>query len=179
MKPSITTKQGDRGTTFLFSGEEISKSSLRTHAYGDLDEVVSALGVARAAVQVPGLAEVILEIQNELFVVASELATACDHVHLLRDRVTPEKVVRLDQIREETEASIVMPKTFILPGGTLAAAYLDLARAIARRCERKVVHLHEEGLICNPDLLVWMNRLSDTLWLLARKEEGDAVRERS
>lgn len=176
---SITTRQGDRGTTRLFSGEEVSKSSLRTDAYGDIDELVSLLGIARAAATRPGLADTLREIQNELFTVASELATAHDQVHLLRRRIDADAVARLDRIRDDAEAAIVMPKTFILPGGTLAGAHIDHARAVSRRCERKAVHLHDEGLISNPDLLVWMNRLSDTLWLLARKEEGDAVCERT
>jgi cob(I)alamin adenosyltransferase len=179
MSNSITTRQGDRGTTFLFSGEEVSKASLRTNAYGDIDELVSTLGVARATVTDDRVRDTVLELQNALFIVGSELATSSDNVHLLKQRIGAAELARLDAVREEAEASIVMPSTFILPGGTQGAAFLDLARTVARRCERKIVHLQEEGLIANPELVVWMNRLSDTLWLLARMEEGDAVRERS
>lgn len=178
MKMSITTKVGDRGTTFLFSGEEVSKASLRTNAYGDVDELVSLLGVARAALEDEALRERVLFLQNELFVVGAELATSQDQIHLLRERLTAERLGMLDAARDLVESEIEMPRTFILPGGTLAGAYLDVARSVARRCERKVVHLHEEGLIHNGELLVWMNRLSDYLWLLARRAEGSAVCER-
>ncbi len=170
---SITTKVGDRGTTFLFSGEEVSKNSPRTDAYGDIDELVSVLGIARAQADKPDVADIIFWIQTELFVVGAELATETAHLALVRERIDQGRLHELDRRREALEASIHMPSGFIIPGGTLPAAVIDHARTIARRCERKAVGLARDGLVHNPHLLVWLNRLSDFLWLLARYAEGD------
>lgn len=172
---SITTKVGDRGTTFLFSGEEVPKDSPRTAAYGDLDELVSVLGVARATSRRAEVRGAVLTLQRELFVAGSELATSRSRTRLLKARVDAGMLAELDARRAALERRIVMPKGFILPGGTIAAAHLDHARTLARRLERRVVTLTRKGLVRNPVLLVWLNRLSDYLWLLARREEGRAV----
>jgi cob(I)alamin adenosyltransferase len=170
---SITTKVGDKGTTYLFSGEEVPKDSLRTDAYGDVDELVSILGVARARSDRPELIEILFWLQVELFVVATELATTSEHLELVRTRIDAARLEQLDRRRAELEARITMPKGFIIPGGTEVAAVIDHARTVARRCERKAVGLARQGAIDNPHLLIWLNRLSDFLWLLARYEEGD------
>ena len=171
---SITTKVGDKGTTFLFSGEEVPKNSERIDAYGDLDELVSVLGVARSLSQKEDVRLAILEIQRTLFVVGSELATAVEHARSLKKRIDSTALQLLETKREALEARIEMPSGFIVPGGTPPAAHLDHARTLARRCERKIVGLAQKHLIQNAQLLIWMNRLSDYLWLLARFEEGDA-----
>ena len=175
LKNSITTRTGDQGTTQLFSGETVSKNDLRTDAYGDLDEVVSLLGVARSLTRDPARAERLLQLQRRLFVVGSELATSLEYSELLGKRVDDTMLAELDREREALEARLPVPQGFILPGGTPAAAHLDLARAVARRCERKTVGLLEAGLLENTTLIVWLNRLSDYLWLLARDEEGGAT----
>ena len=172
---SITTKIGDQGTTQLLSGEFVSKNSPQTNAYGDLDEVVSILGVARALTQDATTAERIVSLQRWLFVVGAELATRPEHVDLLSQRVNHELLAELERDREILEAALTMPTGFVLPGGSPAAAHLDLARAVARRCERKAVGLLDEGLLENQALVVWLNRLSDYLWLMARAEEGAAT----
>ncbi len=170
---SITTRVGDKGTTFLFSGEEVDKNSPRTEAYGDLDELVSALGIARCYARKS--AKDILKLQRELFIVGSELATSLRHVRLLAERVDASMLADFEKRREALEARIKMPKGFILPGGNVAGAYLDMARSISRRLERKVIGLVKLRLIRNKHLLIWLNRLSDYLWLLARWEEGRAT----
>jgi cob(I)alamin adenosyltransferase len=172
---SITTRGGDEGTTQLFSGERVPKDSRRTDAYGDSDELGSALGVARAAAQHDTTRQALLEVQRWLFVVNMELATSEEFVPRLRERVDQAFLDRLEERRQAAEASIRMPDGFIIPGGTLAGAHIDLARAISRRCERKVVGLVHDDIVRNPLLQVWFNRLSDYLWLLARVEEGEAV----
>ncbi len=174
-KSSITTKVGDKGTTFLFSGEEVPKDSPRTEAYGDIDELVSVLGIARGVSARPEIRDAILALQRELFVAGSELATAIEHVHLLKQRIDERMLAAFEAQRDEWEQRISMPSGFIIPGGTPAAAHLDHARAIARRAERKIVRLQREGLIDNRTLLVWINRVSDFLWILARYEEGTAA----
>jgi cob(I)alamin adenosyltransferase len=171
---SITTRVGDRGTTFLFSGEEVAKDSPRTHAYGDLDELVSVLGLARATVRRADVRRAVLALQRELFVAGAELATSAGRVGLLRERVDAGRLARLEAQREVLEKRLPPPKGFILPGGTVAAAHLDHARTLARRLERRVVGLARRRLVRNPSLIVWLNRLSDYLWLLARREEGSA-----
>lgn len=177
-KPSsITTRVGDRGTTFLFSGEEVPKDSARTEACGDLDELVSALGVARCHALNERVQASLLDLQRDLFTAGAEMATSLDHVDLLKTRVDESHLRAFESQREQLEARIRMPDGFIIPGGSgsLAAAHLDHARTIARRVERRAVRLQRDGLLANPHLLVWLNRISDYLWLLARMEEGRSL----
>lgn len=173
-KRSITTGLGDRGMTRLHSGEEVSKDSPRPEIAGDMDELVSALGVARSLVQRPEAREAILHVQRALFIVAAELATSPEGTGLLERRVDAEMVRALEGRRLALEAQVDIPRGFVIPGDAVAAAHLDLARAIARRCERKVVSLMRGAEVSNEHLLVWMNRVSDYLWLLARFEESGA-----
>lgn len=174
-KISITTRTGDKGTTHLFSGEKVSKNGPQTNAYGDLDELVSILGIARSLSTDPRTRQSLIALQRQLFIVGSELATTKEFLTLLGRRVDDAMLDNLDRERDALEASLKPTGGFILPGGTPAAAHIDLARAVARRCERKAVGLLEAGLIDNTVLIVWLNRLSDFLWLLARQEEGDAT----
>lgn len=170
---SITTKIGDQGTTRLFSGEEVSKDSPRTDAYGDMDELVSVLGIARSVATRKDVRDRLEQIQRDLFIAGAELATSLEHAHLLEKRMDEAMVRDIDRKRKVVEGKIRMPRGFILPGATSAAAHIDHARTIARRCERKVVGLLEAGLIENRPMIIWFNRLSDYLWLLARLEEGE------
>lgn len=172
---SITTKVGDKGMTFLFSGEEVPKCSERTEAYGDLDELVSQLGVARAQARRADVRERVIELQRELFIAGTELATSSEHLHLLKARVDRAMLDRMERVCTEAQARVHMPDGFIIPGGTLAAAHLDVARTVARRLERKISGLTRAGIVNNEHLTVWINRLSDYLWLLARLEEGSST----
>ncbi len=175
-RTSITTGVGDRGRTRLFSGEEISKNSLRTDAYGDIDELVSILGVARCQTVHELVREAVLYVQKSLFIIASELATTPEGLKRLPQLVDRRMLRELEGRRLVLETNIRFPDGFVIPAGTVAAAYLDLARSVARRSERKIVALFEQGDLINGLLLVWMNRLSDYLWLLARLEEGKSLR---
>lgn len=172
---SITTKTGDKGTTHLFSGETISKHAPQTEAYGDLDEVVSALGIARSLTANKEIGARLVALQRGLFVVGAELATSPERVALLKERVDETMLDKIERDCAELEAALPLSKGFVLPGGTTAAAHMDLARAVARRCERKAVALKERGWVTNEALLIWLNRLSDYLWLMARLEEGGAT----
>jgi cob(I)alamin adenosyltransferase len=172
---SIVTRTGDEGRTRLFSGEEVDKDHPRTCAYGDLDELVSLLGLAAAMVRNDSVQAQLRSLQRQLFVAGTELATSAAHQEKLADRIDASQVARLDNACAELEAAIPMPNGFILPGGTAAAAQIDHARTVARRLERRVVGLMREQEVSNQHLIVWLNRLSDLLWLLARKEEGDQV----
>ncbi len=175
--PSITTKVGDHGTTFLFSGQEVPKDSPRTDAYGDLDELVSVLGVARCQARQAEVLGALLKLQRDLFTVGSELATDAEQVGQLKQRMNAAALQEFEAQRDRLEASITMPDGFIIPGGSgsVASAHIDHARTIARRLERKTVSLARSGLVRNEHLLIWLNRLSDYLWLLARREEGHSL----
>ena len=174
---SITTRFGDQGQTRLFSGETVSKSSSRPDAYGDLDELVSQLGVVRSLVAEDSpLGHTVPKLQEELFVVGAELATTPPASHALAKRVDEAWVSAIDARLREAEASLPPATGFILPGGSPSGAHLDVARALCRRLERKVVALAEAGDLDNPHLLVWLNRLSDLLWLMARLAENGQTR---
>lgn len=164
MKRSITTKAGDAGSTRLGSGASVLKDDDHMQALGDLDELTCALGLARVHAP-PAIAEAILHLQQELLTVGAELAKVAGR------RVDAAMVVALEKRCVALEQTAPNWDGFVLPGNTAAGAHLDLARAVARRCERSVVRLAHEAGGPNPHLLAWMNRLSDLLWLMARDAE--------
>ena len=171
-KKSITTKTGDQGQSSLFSGERVPKNSARLDAYGDVDELTSLLGVARQHGVKTDVEKELLFVQKALWTVCAELATSSVGVKNLKQRVDSAFLAELEQRRESLEKRISPLKGFIVPANSLPAAYIDLARAVSRRVERKVVGLSQSGELNNDILLVWLNRLSDFLFLLARFEEG-------
>jgi cob(I)alamin adenosyltransferase len=171
--PRIYTKKGDDGTTSLWYGGRVSKSDVRTDAYGAVDEAGSALGVARALCGPDGgeLAADILRIQNELFVAGAELATAPDAAGRLEDgvsRVTDEMADALDAVIDRYMERVSLPPKFVIPGGTGLSAQLDLARAIIRRAERRVVALKEADGLSSEAVLRFLNRASDAAYAMAR-----------
>ena len=168
---SITTKKGDSGKSRLFSGEEVLKNSARLDAYGDIDELIAILGIARFHAKKEKVKESLLFIQNAFFPVASELATTKAKLERLPRRVDEHFLEELESRRENLEPLIKIPDGFVVPGDCLAAAHIDHARTVCRRVERKIVSLFEAKDIENKILLVWLNRLSDYLYLLARLEE--------
>jgi len=187
----VATGRGDDGSTgLLFGGDRIQKDDARTEAYGTIDEAVAALGLARAQLNLkaerdgvsPGLADlgaIVLRLQRELFVAASELATNRDAWDRLLDgttRVSREMVEGLDSLLAEAESRVDMPREFVVPGETPTSAALELARTILRRAERRAVSLQRDGLIPGPHLLPYLNRFADLLWVLARAAEQAEAR---
>jgi len=172
----IYTRKGDTGTTgLLFGGARVSKADLRTDAYGTTDEAVSALGLARAALAGSPLAELILRLQRELFVVGAELATHVDRRARLADgtsRVTAEMVTALEGEIDALEAKHPMPVEFVIPGETLAGAAIDLARTSVRRAERRAVALAATGGLPDSRVVPYLNRLADLLFVVARAADG-------
>ncbi len=164
----MTTGAGDGGDTFLLSGERVAKDCLRIEACGHLDELVAALGVARAAAQPPAVQRELMALQRALFVVGAELSTTPGGRRRLQRRVDARMVRALEARRRALAAQRPPPRGFVLPGASLAEAYLHFARAVARRCECRVVALARRNEMTNPHLLAWLNRLSYVLWLLAR-----------
>ena len=169
---TVTTKVGDNGYSSLFSGEKVLKNAPRLEAYGDLDELTSILGIARHQVKTPQLAKMILTIQRDLYRIAAELATTEKKLAQLKERVDETFLKELEFLRAELESSVSIPEDFIVPANSLAAAYLDHARAVSRRCERRAVTLFQQKDITNSVVIIWINRLSDILYLMARLEEG-------
>jgi cob(I)alamin adenosyltransferase len=181
----VATGKGDDGTTGLLFGGRVAKDDPRTEAYGTIDEAVAALGVARAELTsagreagretvLVGLADVVMELQRDLFVAAAALATNPDATGRGRDgvtRVTEAMLLRVEERLAAQESRIVMPREFTLPGETRASAALELARTILRRAERRAVTLHRDGRLEGPWLLPWLNRAADLLWVLARAAE--------
>ena len=160
----VYTKTGDQGQTSLVGGARVSKSSLRVDAYGDVDELNSMIGVARSQSSDEAIDEVLGLIQNDLFTLGADLASPAE---IQVPRISEPFVVKLEEISDRFLAELEPLKEFILPGGSKAGAMLHLARTVARRAERRAVGLaeHEE---LNPEAIVYLNRLSDLLFILAR-----------
>jgi cob(I)alamin adenosyltransferase len=172
----IYTRKGDTGTTgLLFGGDRISKADLRTDAYGTTDEAVSALGLARAALPGSPLADLVLRLQRELFVVGAELATHVEKRAKLTDgtsRVTAGMTTALELEIDALEAKHPMPAEFVIPGETLAGAAIDLARTTVRRAERRAVALGNAGGLPDSQVVPYLNRLADLLFVIARAADG-------
>jgi cob(I)alamin adenosyltransferase len=168
----IYTRKGDDGTTGLWYGGRVPKFSGRPDAYGSVDEAAAALGLCRAAAEPGGeLYADILRVQNELFVAGAELATAPEAAGRLEpgiSKVTPGMVERLESDIDRYMERVDLPPKFVIPGGTELSARLDVARAAVRRAERGVSALHHEGALPDETVLIYLNRLSDALFAMAR-----------
>jgi len=164
----IYTRTGDAGETSLFAGGRVSKGHARVHAYGTVDELNAILGLSLAAGPGDELAEAIRRVQSELFVVGADLATPLDAESRWITRASAEMTAALEQEIDGWEAVLPALKNFILPGGTLAAAFLHQARTVCRRAERWLAALQETDPI-NPEALRYLNRLSDWLFVAARE----------
>jgi cob(I)alamin adenosyltransferase len=169
---SIATKTGDTGTTALMYGHRVSKCHPRVQACGAVDELNAAIGLARATVAHRFVTDHLYTTQKELVALMGELATLpSDLPRYVKDGfpiLTNEMTRRLDAIVKEIEAQNVSFKDWATPGATYGSAALDVARTTCRRAERSVCALHESGELSNAEILVYLNRLSDALWLMAR-----------
>lgn len=169
----IYTKTGDDGTTSLFSGGRVAKNHLRVETYGTVDELNSYLGVARSFKPSEKTNELLEKVQNQLFRLGADLATPMDAKAEWLVRITPEEIMWLETSIDELTGLLPELKNFVLPGGVPAAAHLQLARTICRRAERLLVSLAEHEAI-NDQALIYLNRLSDWLFTLARYENFQA-----
>ena len=164
----VYTKTGDKGTTGLLTGERVKKTSARVEAYGTVDEINSALGLARANCTKPEVKEAILKLQKLLMLIMADLASGDDK----EQYVTTEHVTALEQMIDEFDAKLPPLKSFIIPGDTPGAAALDLARTVTRRAERQTLRFKEveaDAKVAEP-LLISLNRLSDFCFVLSRFE---------
>lgn len=166
----IYTRTGDEGQTGLFGGGRVSKDDPRVEAYGDVDELNAVLGVVRAAGTMPRIDEVLVPIQRDLFSLGALLATpdtAKMHQHLEKAQIHDERIAELEQQIDACDRELEPLRAFIVPGGTPKAAALHVARTVCRRAERRVIHLQREVEI-PAIVVVYLNRLSDLLFTLAR-----------
>jgi cob(I)alamin adenosyltransferase len=176
---SIATKTGDHGTTGLMYGQRVPKNHPRVEACGTLDELNSALGLARATATEKFVSENLFWIQKSLVDVMGEVGVPTEELPRYAKAgftlVTPELTAKLDALVNEIEAQNVSFKGWATPGATHHSAALDLARSICRRAERRVYDLQAAGELQNAEILVFLNRLSDLLWLFARWVETETA----
>lgn len=171
----VTTRTGDTGYTGLIGRERVPKWDARPDTFGTVDEATSALGLARASTTQEPIKQTILRLQRELYVLMAELATSPEeqgkHEGMI---ITSDHVSALETLTEELKEHVTIGNVFIIPGETVAGAALDLARTIVRRAERLAVKLHHDGVLANQEVLRYLNRMSDVLFVLARYEEAQS-----
>ena len=165
----IYTKTGDTGKTGLFKGSRVPKHDLRVEAYGNVDECNATLGVCFNHVQSQEIKQLLSIIQNDLFEVGADLATPPQQEEDMQWRIDPEMTFQLETQIDHFESKLPALMNFILPGGSFGGAHLHYARTVCRRAERSVTKLAEEQPI-NPEIIRYLNRLSDLLFVLARAE---------
>jgi cob(I)alamin adenosyltransferase len=162
----VYTRTGDKGETSLVGGRRVSKASVRVEAYGDVDELNSVLGIVRLEAKDGEIKEIITEIQNDLFIIGADLASPPE---IQVPRINKERIKELEKIIDRFLGELEPLKEFILPSGRGGGPYLHLARTVSRRTERRIVKLMEEAEV-NENLLAYLNRLSDLLFVMARIE---------
>ncbi|PID85580.1 MAG: ATP:cob(I)alamin adenosyltransferase [Chloroflexi bacterium] len=172
MGGKVYTRGGDAGQTSLLGGVRVDKDDVQIEAYGTIDEGTSMLGMARATTQFDDLCRHIIDLQGELIPIMAEVAFAQGQKDLKYEvpRVKPEQVTRLEGIIDFFNKEWIQTGQFVRPGGSQASAMLDMARAVFRRAERRLVSLHRQEAL-NPNLIKYINRLSDLLYVLARIDE--------
>ena len=166
MMAKIYTKMGDKGKTRLFTGEEVPKNSPYLQAYGSVDELNSILGVATTFLYDSELNSLLSLLQHKLFQLGSDLATPLNSKKAIR-RIEEKDVRELEKLIDKYEEELKPLRNFILPGGSPASAYLQLARTVCRRGERESTDLYNQGKM-NPSVFKYLNRFSDLLFVLAR-----------
>ena len=173
---SIVTKKGDQGTTVLMYNRRVSKCHPRVEASGAVDELNAAIGLARAGAADDFVRDNLAAIQNDLVLLMGELATAVEdlprYVREGHGLVTSAMTARLEGLAAEIEAANVCPAGWATPGANAVSAALDLARTVCRRSERRACALQEARQLQNAEIVVYLNRLSDLLWLMARWAEA-------
>lgn len=170
---SIATKAGDRGKTALIGGERVSKADLRVEAYGTIDELGAQMAFARSICGDAGINELTKSIQRELFMVSGSLANP-NFADAPKPYLTPEMINRLTTEVTRIEKMEGILTDWSLPGDVAAAAAFDIARTVCRRAERCVVRLQETGEAVDAQVITYLNRLSDLLWLVGRLLELQA-----
>lgn len=176
LRMSIATKTGDKGTTALMYNRRVPKDHPRVEAYGCVDELNAGIGLARATANGDHARGQLMTVQKDLVTLMGELATGTEDLErYIKDGFTligPSATAKLDEWIARLESQNITFRDWATPGATLHAAALDMARTICRRAERRVCSLQEHGELRNAEIIIYLNRLSDWLWLLAREAEG-------
>jgi cob(I)alamin adenosyltransferase len=176
---SIVTKTGDKGETSLMYGHRVSKGDARVDAYGCIDELTAALGLARSMATDKFISDEVLAAQKDLIVVMGELATAAsdreryakDGFHITTSSMVDRVTAAIENLEKDES---LYPKDWVIPGGTPVSAALDFARATCRRAERHIAALSASDVKFNVEILRYLNRLSDLCWVLARYVEKES-----
>lgn len=168
----IYTKTGDEGKTSLLGGSRVAKYHLRIESYGTVDELNTAVGMLRSMELPSGIAEVLIEIQNKLFTIGSQLASEPGEPKFKIPKLLGEDTVYLEKKIDEMEEDLPVMRNFVLPGGHPSVAQAHVARCICRRAERIVLHLKDESDVPQ-EIPVYLNRLSDFFFVLSRKLAKD------
>lgn len=169
----IYTKTGDKGETSLYGGTRVSKAAARVESYGTLDELNAFIGLAKAEISDEKVLNQLQKIQFDLFTVGSEAATPTDKLILANGKnrldlmISEEEIMELERWMDNFDAELEPLQFFILPSGGKAAASVHVCRTVCRRAERAMVHLNETEEV-RPELIKYLNRLSDYLFILAR-----------
>jgi ATP:cob(I)alamin adenosyltransferase len=165
---SIVTKRGDRGKTSLPGSRRVYKDNLYVEISGSIDELNSYLGFAKTKLKKNNYKNIVEQIQKDLFLIGPELSMGIKYLKKLDKRISKVQVKRIEKSIKVLENKVKLKKSFYLPGQNPESASLDIARAVARRTERRVVSLNKKRPLKNKDVLIYLNRLSDLLFLLAR-----------
>jgi cob(I)alamin adenosyltransferase len=170
----IYTKTGDDGTTGLVGGNRVKKSDLRLESYGTVDELNSWIGMIRAVVEDQDISGLLKDVQNTLFIIGSKLASDEAGIRITEKLILDHsKIEKLELAIDKYVTQLPPITSFILPGGSVPASYCHIARTVCRRAERCIVRLNEKTDL-DRDIIVFINRLSDFLFVLARKITFDA-----
>lgn len=166
----VTTRTGDKGKTRLADGQLVSKAALRVQAYGEIDELNACIGLILANDILEETREILAPVQHQLFVVGGELAfTPGDAQEIQHDQISAQDVAALERGVERINKTLEPLKEFVLPGGRRSAALCHVARTVCRRAERTIVALNEQEAV-NPEVIRFVNRLSDLLFVISRAE---------
>jgi cob(I)alamin adenosyltransferase len=165
------SKKGDGGETSLLGGQRVPKFDPRPDTYGVLDEASSALGVVRAMTKDQRIKDIILSVQKDLLTMGAELSSLSDDIPKLSIRIGAGDVQRIEDLIDDLQKNVKLKNEFIYPGETVLSAQIDVGRTIIRRAERNAARLKNEGLVNNPNIHQYLNRLADMLFVLARYEE--------
>lgn len=163
----IYTKTGDAGSTTLYGGSKVKKSSSRVCAYGAVDEANSFIGLAAVYMPAEEMRELLRLCQQKLFILSAELASDEAGSRKLKQKITPEDVLPLEKVIDALYAGLRPNHQFVIPGQTKGSAYLHVARTMVRRAEREIISLREREPVSS-HILVYMNRLSDLLYAMSR-----------
>jgi len=170
-KKSISTKKGDSGSTSLRMNKHVLKHDIRPESIGTIDEAAAFIGLARAKSRLHTVQKALWMIQNHIFLINAEIACPAEYRNNLKTTLKPDHLKQLEQLESDIESEIELPAKFVLYGQSEVSAFLDTARALVRRAERRLVELNEIDAFDNELILPYFNRLSDVLFLLARYEE--------